>query len=173
MATQQNITVYIGSEPDTPLGVVWVAASAEGLWALEYGVSKEEFLDTVNKRGAVQVFEDEAKVKPALEQVRAYFSAERNDFDLPIDWRGMTDFQVRVRKAVKAIPAGQTASYGQIAAQVGKPGTARAVGRVNATNPIPLVIPCHRVVGADGALTGYGGIGGIKTKEWLLDLEKS
>ena len=108
-----------------------------------------------------------------LGQVQQFLEGKVKDFSLPIDWSGMTDFQITVLKAVMAIPPGETASYGEIAAQIGKPGAARGVGRANATNPVPLVIPCHRVVGANGRLTGYGGAGGLETKQWLLDLEKN
>ncbi|TES90066.1 MAG: MGMT family protein, partial [Anaerolineales bacterium] len=79
----------------------------------------------------------------------------------------------KVRQTVMGIPYGQTATYTAIAARIGRPGAARAVGRANATNPIPFVIPCHRVVGADGDLRGYGGAGGIETKKWLLKLERA
>ena len=83
----------------------------------------------------------------------------------------MTVFQIAVRQAVMALPYGETASYGEIAARVGNPRAARAVGAVQASNPISFVIPCHRVLGADGSLHGYGGFGGLKTKAWLLELE--
>jgi O-6-methylguanine DNA methyltransferase len=83
----------------------------------------------------------------------------------------MTDFQIAVRKAVMALPYGSTASYGDIAAAVGNPRAARAMGGVQARNPISFVIPCHRVIGSDGSLHGYGGFGGVETKAWLLDLE--
>ncbi len=85
----------------------------------------------------------------------------------------MTPFQLQVLHLTTHIPYGQTSTYKDIAIQVGKPNAARAVGRVEATNPIPLVIPCHRVLGSDGSLHGYGGPGGIKLKAWLLQLEQS
>ena len=80
---------------------------------------------------------------------------------------------MKVRRAVMGIPYGETSTYGEIAVKIGKPGTARAVGGANAANPIPFVIPCHRLVGADGSLRGYGGVGVIRTKRWLLEMEKS
>jgi O-6-methylguanine DNA methyltransferase len=153
------------------LGSLWAAASAEGLWALEYGLSEPDFHAACRKRGSVELYHDPEKVTPYLEQICEYLNGQRTTFDLPIDWSGMTDFQRRVRQAVMAIPAGQTASYGEIAAQVGRPAAARAVGQVNATNPLILVVPCHRVVASDGSLTGYGGIGGLQAKHWLLALE--
>lgn len=84
----------------------------------------------------------------------------------------LSPFQQKVQRAVYAIPYGETCSYGQIAGQIEKPRAARAVGRANATNPMPLVLPCHRLVGANGSLRGYGGREGIMTKAWLLDFEK-
>ncbi len=83
----------------------------------------------------------------------------------------MTAFQQAVRKAVMAVGYGETASYGDIAAAVGNPRAARAVGGVQACNPISFIIPCHRIIGADGSLAGYGGFGGVETKRWLLELE--
>ncbi len=97
--------------------------------------------------------------KPALtaaveKQIAAYFAGKRRAFDLPLAAHG-TEFQQRVWAALVAIPFGETRSYGQLAASIGKPGAARAIGRANATNPICLIVPCHRVIGADGSLTGF------------------
>ena len=107
----------------------------------------------------------------AINQVEEYFAGKRQSFTLPIDWQQFTDFQIDVYRAVISVPFGQTRTYGQIAAQIGRPKAARAVGAANAANPLPIIIPCHRLVGKDGTLRGYGGKGGIKTKQWLLDLE--
>ncbi|MEP6599292.1 MAG: methylated-DNA--[protein]-cysteine S-methyltransferase [Actinomycetota bacterium] len=101
-------------------------------------------------------------------QLDEYFAGTRQDFDLTLHPAGST-FQHRVWQALREIPYGQTTSYGKTAASIGAPGSARAVGLANAQNPIPIVVPCHRVVGADGSLTGYGG--GIDAKRWLLDHE--
>ena len=102
-------------------------------------------------------------------QLEEYFSGARRSFDLPLNPRG-TDFQRAVWKALVEIPYAQTRSYGQIAAAVGKPKAARAVGMANNKNPIIIIIPCHRVIGADGSLTGYGC--GLPVKRALLELEK-
>ncbi len=88
-----------------------------------------------------------------------------------IDWSVLTPFQQKVLQATLAIPYGQTRTYAEIAQQVGKPRAARAVGRAEATNPMPVVIPCHRVIGSDGKLHGYGAGEGLPTKAWLLELE--
>lgn len=106
--------------------------------------------------------------KAAVDQLGAYFAGELSIFDLPLAPRG-SEFQRRVWAALQDIPYGQTVSYGELAERVGSPGGARAVGLANGRNPIGIVIPCHRVVGASGSLTGYGG--GLDRKKQLLDLE--
>lgn len=105
----------------------------------------------------------------ATEQLNAYFAGELTEFDFPFELRG-SDFQRRVWQALLTIPYGQTRSYGTIADQIGAPGSARAVGLANGHNPIAIVVPCHRVIGANGSLTGYGG--GLDRKQTLLALEK-
>jgi methylated-DNA-[protein]-cysteine S-methyltransferase len=102
-------------------------------------------------------------------QLTQYFNGRRRDFDLPLNLRGTT-FQIDVWQALRAIPYGQTKTYGQIAAEIGRPKACRAVGMANNKNPLPIFIPCHRVIGADGSLTGYGG--GLTIKQKLLDLER-
>jgi methylated-DNA-[protein]-cysteine S-methyltransferase len=105
----------------------------------------------------------------AVEQLGAYFAGELTEFDIELDLRG-TEFQQRVWKALLTIPYGETRSYGKIAEQIGTPGSARAVGLANGHNPIAIIVPCHRVIGANGGLTGYGG--GLDRKRTLLELEK-
>ena len=165
-------TIFFGSKTNTPLGTLWLAASEQGLWCLSFGINQQEFLTEIQRRGNVNLIQDTTPLATMFTQMHAYLNGEPVRLDFPIDWQGMTEFQILVCKAVMQIPAGSTASYGQVAARIGKPAASRAVGRVNATNPIPLVIPCHRVVGSDGSLTGYGGTGGLHTKEWLLELER-
>lgn len=106
-----------------------------------------------------------------LLHLREYLEGRRRAFPLPIDWTPFTPFRRAVMQAAMAIPYGEVRTYSDLAAAVGRPGAARAVGRVMATNPMPLVVPCHRVVGRDGGLHGYGGPGGLSTKAWLLRLE--
>ncbi|HEY7770771.1 methylated-DNA--[protein]-cysteine S-methyltransferase [Longimicrobium sp.] len=105
---------------------------------------------------------------PVAAQVREYFAGERSEFDLPLAPAGSA-FQQQVWRELRGIGFGETAGYGELASRLGRAGSARAVGRANATNPIPIVIPCHRVVGADGSLTGYAG--GLLAKRLLLALE--
>ncbi|OBJ10773.1 methylated-DNA--[protein]-cysteine S-methyltransferase [Mycobacterium colombiense] len=104
----------------------------------------------------------------AVEQLGAYFAGELTNFDVELDLRG-TEFQRRVWRALQTIPYGETRSYGEIAEQIAAPGAARAVGLANGHNPIAIVVPCHRVIGANGSLTGFGG--GLQRKRTLLDLE--
>jgi methylated-DNA-[protein]-cysteine S-methyltransferase len=111
---------------------------------------------------------DEQALAPLREQLEGYFAGERRDFELELAPSGSA-FQLAVWRALRAIPYGQTASYGEIATAVGRPGAARAVGGANNRNPIAIVVPCHRVIGVDGTLTGYGG--GLPRKQRLLALE--
>jgi methylated-DNA-[protein]-cysteine S-methyltransferase len=165
-------TVYYGDSPKSRLAPLWVALTARGLWAASYAIDEAEFRAQILDRGRAIPIYDVKKVTPALKQFEEFLAGKRRRFDLKVDWRGMTPFQVAVRKAVMSIPYGKTASYGEIAAMVSKPQAPRAVGAVQATNPISFVIPCHRIIGSDGSLHGYGGYGGLKTKAWLLELER-
>jgi len=111
---------------------------------------------------------DDALLEPARRQLTEYFAGERTAFDLPLRPAG-APFQLRVWEALRRIPYGETASYGEIARELGHPTAARAVGAANGRNPIAIVVPCHRVIGANGSLTGYAG--GLECKRALLDLE--
>lgn len=167
-------TIYIGELPASPLGNVWVAISERGLLAVELQTDRQKFCQYVQKLAAparVQFILDRAKTEHALRQIAEFLNGERRKFDISIDWSVMTPFQTQVLRLTYAIPYGQTLTYGEIAAQIGKPKAGRAVGRAQATNPMPLVIPCHRVLGADGKLHGYGAANGIESKAWLLELE--
>jgi methylated-DNA-[protein]-cysteine S-methyltransferase len=104
----------------------------------------------------------------ATEQLDQYFAGQRTEFDLKLDMRG-TEFQKNVWNALLTIPYGETRSYGEIAKQIGRPDRARAVGAANGSNPVSIIVPCHRVIGADGRLVGYGG--GLDRKRFLLDHE--
>ena len=111
---------------------------------------------------------DDALLEPARRQLAEYFAGERRDFDLPLRPEG-APFQLQVWDKLKAIPYGETVSYGEIARELGHPTASRAVGAANGRNPIAIVVPCHRVIGANGSLTGYAG--GLDQKRALLDLE--
>jgi len=114
--------------------------------------------------------QDDAALRRGGEQLEEYFAGKRKAFDLPLAPRG-TDFQQSVWRALAEIPWGQWRSYGDIARAIGRPRAVRAVGAANGRNPLPIVVPCHRVVGSDGSLTGFAG--GLETKRYLLELEGS
>ena len=162
---------YIGETPSTPLGPIWVAVSDRGLVAVEVNPDQEKITQHLIRAGYHQIVRDQTKTAAALQEISEYLHGERETFELPIDWSVLTPFQVRALRATFEIPYGQVSTYGEIARRVGKPRAARAVGRAEATNPMPLVIPCHRVIGADGGLHGYGAGEGLATKAWLLELE--
>ena len=167
----KNSPLYTGVLQDSPLGDIWIAVSNQGLAAIEWSQDEADFETYLTKRFKRPVQPDPEKVAPALRQLDEYLRGTRKTFDLPIGWSLLRPFQRQVLQIVYAIPYGQTRTYGDIAHEIGNPRAARAVGRANATNPMPLVIPCHRVIGSDGKLHGYGGGEGLPTKEWLLKME--
>lgn len=112
---------------------------------------------------------DESKFLKATDQLEAYFNGRLTEFKLDLDLRG-TDFQRRTWEELRKIPYGETISYGQLARRIGNPGASRAVGAANGRNPVSIIVPCHRVIGKNGSLTGFGG--GIAVKQFLLELEK-
>jgi methylated-DNA-[protein]-cysteine S-methyltransferase len=112
---------------------------------------------------------DERPFAEVVRQLRAYFAGELTEFCVPLAMEG-TEFQLRVWAELRKIPYGETRTYGQLAAEIGKPEAMRAVGLANGQNPIPIIVPCHRVIGSNGSLTGYGG--GMENKKKLLELEQ-
>lgn len=146
---------------DSPVGELRLVAVDGALTAIEFF----PFADTV----AGDRDDSDPVLIEATRQLREYFAGDRKDFDLPLEPAG-TPFQQRVWTALRSIDWGETTSYGALATQLGMaPGASRAVGLANGRNPIPIVVPCHRVIGANGALTGYAG--GLERKQVLLDLE--
>ena len=113
--------------------------------------------------------EDSALLREARKQLEQYFKGERKEFELPVKLKG-TEFQQRVWRALREIPYGETRSYGDIAEEIGSPRAARAVGGANNKNPVMIIVPCHRVIGSDGSMVGFGG--GIELKRQLLELEQ-
>lgn len=168
--------IYIGKLDDTPVGRVWVAASDKGVVAISLWDDEAAFLAEVARLTGET---PDPSAKPnliltiALAELDAYLRGQLRQFTSPIDWSTMKPFQREALELVCNVPYGQATTYGAIAQQLGKPGAMRAVGRANATNPLPILIPCHRVLGADGKLHGYGARGGLETKAWLLRLEGS
>lgn len=127
-------------------------------------------LTAVHLDGASAKQDNHPLLQAAKRQCEEYFAGERREFDLPLEPQG-TEFQRAVWRALLDVPYGATASYAEIARAIGKPKACRAVGAANGRNPLAIVVPCHRVIGADGSLTGYGG--GLKAKQWLLNHERA
>ena len=163
--------IFIGHTGTTPLGDLWVAVSESGLVALQFPVGQTEFIAWLRKQHAAMVEFSPENVSHAVDQLQEYIAGERKEFDLLIDWNVLAEFQRKALQATFAIPYGETRTYKEIAIEIGSPRAARAVGRAEATNPMPVVLPCHRVIGADRKLHGYGAGNGLETKTWLLKLE--
>jgi len=168
--TLSSPKIYLGELNNTPLGDLRLAASDLGLLAVEWAESQPE-LDAYLHRLGRPVEVNAHKLRQYINQLQDYLRGKRREFTFQIDWSSLRLFQKRAMQAVCAIPYGETRTYAEIAAQIDRPKAYRAVGRANATNPMPLVIPCHRVIGTDGKLHGYGGGSGLPTKEWLLKME--
>jgi methylated-DNA-[protein]-cysteine S-methyltransferase len=155
----------------TWLSPVYLAMGSDGLVMIELGGSEKEFVSTVKQLAEAPVRRDREATRTSADQIRAYLKGERQTNNLPIDWSILSTFQRVVLQVTCNVPFGSVTTYGAIAQQIGKPGAARAVGQALSHNPIPLAIPCHRVLAVDGSLRGYGGAGGLKTKQALLELE--
>jgi O-6-methylguanine DNA methyltransferase len=156
---------------DSPVGALLLVTSADGaLRALDY----EDYEARMQRLLSVHYGAHELVAQPASESLsralRAYFAGDLRALDALAIATGGTSFQRSVWRALRAIPASTTCSYGQLAACLGRPSASRAVGLANGKNPIAIVVPCHRVIGADGSLTGYAG--GTERKRWLLDHER-
>jgi O-6-methylguanine DNA methyltransferase len=162
--------IYLGELHRTRLGGLRLAASDLGLVAVEWADALPGLEHRLLSRGH-RLVRDPARTRPYADELREYLAGRRQAFSFAIDWSSLRPFQRAVLQLVYAIPWGQTRTYQEIALQMRRPRAARAVGRANATNPMPLVVPCHRLIGSDGKLHGYGGGQGLKTKEWLLQLE--
>ena len=147
---------------ETPIGALLLVADEEGLREIRFPgeLDRSPAQDDWQRDGGA--------LHAARVQLESYFKGSLTRFDLPLAPRG-TPFQHQVWRALREIPYGETRSYGDIAVKLGKPTASRAVGAANGRNPLPIVVPCHRVIGADGSLTGFGG--GMAAKAFLLDLE--
>ena len=147
---------------DTPIGELLLAGDEDALAMIGFPEGK------MRREPEPDWIYNEKPFDEAIRQLGEYFDGKRQDFDLPLRLSG-TEFQLLVLDELRRIPYGETTSYGDIAARIGRPKAVRAVGAANGRNPIPIVVPCHRVIGAGGDLTGFGG--GLDTKEALLRLE--
>jgi methylated-DNA-[protein]-cysteine S-methyltransferase len=147
---------------DSPIGSLTITAEAGALTGLH--MHRQRHFPAIPATAE----SDDAALAPIVEQLQAYFAGELTAFELTLDLRG-TPFQRRVWEALQEIPYGETISYGELARWVGNPNACRAVGTANGHNPVAIVVPCHRVIAADGGIGGYGG--GLERKVWLLDHE--
>jgi len=159
-----NIFCYV----DSPIGRLMLTSDGTALTGLYMNLTrnkptKQLTLDDDWAQNATQ-----GPLPAATRQLKEYFAGKRREFDLPLKMKG-TEFQQRVWRELTKIPFGTTWSYGQLAKRLGNPNGSRAVGLANGRNPIAIIVPCHRVIGADGSLTGFGG--GLDRKEWLLTHE--
>lgn len=166
--------IVVTMQVPSPIGPLTLLATEQGLCGIEFG-SEEQVYPSLEKqilgRWGMEGLQPDVKSGILLEtadQLEAYFNGRKRDFGIPLDIRG-TPFQLRVWEALARIPFGEVRSYKQIAEAVGSPKAVRAVGGANNRNPIPLIIPCHRVIGAGGDMIGYGG--GLDIKRYLLEHE--
>ena len=154
---------------ETPIGEIFVATTAAGLCRISYDPEPEGLVENLARRVGVRVLRAPRSVDETRRQLDEYFGRRRRDFDLAIDLRVDEGFSRRVLDELAHVPYGEVTTYGELARRAEHPRAARAVGTIMNRNPIPIVLPCHRVVGASGSLTGYGG--GLERKEALLRLE--
>jgi O-6-methylguanine DNA methyltransferase len=152
------------STVDSPVGNLALIVSERGLTAIEF----HGWTPPSDSRRKISYVHDETRTKPCAHELAAYFRGELREFTVALDLRG-TEFQLQCWRALLDIPYGQTRSYAEIARAVGRPTAFRAVGMANHSNPIPIIVPCHRVLAANGTLCGYGG--GLDVKRTLLELE--
>ena len=155
----------------TPIQPLLIISSEKGLVKIMFIDTKDNLplRSLKNEYPDIKLVEDKSKNQDTSDQLKEYFTGNRKKFTLLLDIRG-TSFQKQVWRTVIQVPYGKTCSYGEIASRIGNAKAARAVGMANHNNPIPIVIPCHRIIGADGSLTGY--TAGISIKEKLLNFEK-
>jgi methylated-DNA-[protein]-cysteine S-methyltransferase len=154
---------------DTAMGPLLVGVTDRGLCRISFDPNPERELEQLARVYGSRVLRSTKPIERVHRELEEYLEGRRRDFDVELDLRGQPDFYVRVLAELARVGYGETTTYGTLAARAGNPRAARAVGTVMNRNPVPIVLPCHRVVGANGSLTGYGG--GLHRKEQLLRLE--
>ena len=154
---------------DSPVGPLLLAATERGLLRVSFDPEPEQELERIARLAGSRVLRAPASVEQAHRELDEYFDGGRHAFDLTVDLRGLTPFSERVLHELARVPFGETATYAQLAQRAGNAGAARAVGTIMNRNPVPIVLPCHRIIGANGSLVGYGG--GLERKIALLQLE--
>lgn len=154
---------------DSPLGDWFVAVTDRGLVRIAFHDEFEDVLEELSERLSPRILEMQAKLDHVRREFDEYFEGNRRDFEIPLDWSLVKGFNLKVLRATAKIPFGSVSTYKNMATVAGSPRAARAAGNALHNNPIPLVVPCHRVLYSDGGLGGYGG--GLPMKEYLLKLE--
>jgi methylated-DNA-[protein]-cysteine S-methyltransferase len=154
---------------DSPVGTLLVAATERGLCRIAYDAEPEREIDRLAAAFGLRVLQSPRPIDPARRQLDEYFEGKRQRFDLAVDLALQADFNRRVLRELARVPYGEVVTYGELAARAARPRAARAVGTVMNRNPLPIVLPCHRVIGSTGKLVGYAG--GLERKETLLRLE--
>lgn len=150
------------------LGTILVAQGPNGIVAVTMGDPEYGFLSYVERLTGSAPMRDQESLRPTLDRFQAYVDGDFRALEMPVDWSLMTPFQRSVLKETQLIKAGNVSTYGEIARRIGRPHGARAVGQALRRNPMPMVIPCHRIIGADGSMTGFGGTAGIERKRAML-----
>ena len=170
-AAEEGLLDVAYTSVDSPLGPLVVAATPKGLVRVSYTEfrGEDDVLEDLARRVSPRVLEAPAKLDPVRRELDEYFDGHREDFDIPIDWSYLAGFTREVLRATAAIPFGDVATYAGVAEAAGSPRAVRAAGNALGANPMPVVVPCHRVLRTGGALGGY--TGGLERKEFLLRLE--
>lgn len=162
-------TLYYSSFNSSLLGEIFVASSERGVCYVDFLTSERKFLRNLKKRFHGQIQKGDSQNREVLSQLKEFLSGSRRSFNCKLDLKG-TPFERKVWSFLKKIPYGETRSYKEVAEGIGHPKAFRAVGMANARNPIPLIIPCHRIIRNNGELGGFGH--GIRVKKMLIDFEK-
>jgi len=169
-ADQADLLDIAYARTDSPVGELTVAATSQGIVAL--GWDTDELLEKLARNVSPRILERASRLDDARRQLDAYFSPRHQRLQLPIDWSLAHGFRRTVLEELATTAPGDVVTYGELAERVHNPKASRAVGSAMATNPIPIVVPCHRVVRSGGGLGNYSGAGGVVTKQWLLDHER-
>jgi methylated-DNA-[protein]-cysteine S-methyltransferase len=169
-ADAEDLVDVAWTDYDSPVGTLVLAATPEGLVTISYR-SAEEVIDRLAAKLSPRVVAYPKRLDDVRRQLDDYFAGRRHHFDVELDWHLATPFQREVLGVVRQVRFGEVTTYHDVARAIGRPTASRAAGGANARNPLPIVVPCHRVIGSDGSLTGYGG--GMENKAYLLKMEGS
>ena len=168
-ATEAGLVDVSFDVADTQIGPLLLAVTERGLCRISFDPEPDRETETLAQTFGVRVLRAPRELDPVRRELDEYFEGRRRDFDLPLDLRGREGFSRDILERLSKVPYGEVTTYKSLAVEAGNPRAARAVGTIMNRNPIPIVLPCHRVVGSNGSLVGYGG--GLERKRLLLDLE--